>query len=82
MVVYTVGAMSASDPPLSQQREQYRAAWSAVDKALAQELAAMSEDEGLKRALSLETLEGAPFESRSSSGLVEQQALFLRLVRR
>jgi len=42
----------------------------------------MSDTEGLKRALCLEAFGGVLPESRPSSGLVEQQALFRRFVLR
>jgi hypothetical protein len=63
-------------------REQYRAARAAIDAAFAQELAAMSEAEGLERARArrLFSTEGLP--ARESSGLIEQQVLFQKLAGR
>ena len=49
---------------------------------MARELADMTDAEGLRRAMCLEAFGDARPESRSSSGLVEQQALFRRLVPR
>ena len=51
-----------------------------MEAAVARELAAMSDAEELKRALCLEAFGNAWPESRASSGLVEQQALFRRFL--
>jgi hypothetical protein len=73
----------ASDPKdLERLRKQYRSSRAAVDGAFAQELARMTEDEGLKRAQSLRLFDSSKLPSRESSGLVEQQALFQKLRRR
>ena len=73
----------ASDPnDLERLRKQYRTSRAAVDGAFAQELARMTEDEGLKRAQSLRLFDSSNLPSRESSGLVEQQALFQKLRRR
>jgi hypothetical protein len=73
----------AFDPAeLKRMREQYRRTREAVDAAFAQEVASMTEEEGLKR---VQRLELPPFQrmpSRESSGLIQQQALFQRLASR
>ena len=69
--------MSFDPDKLQEAREAYHARWDAVETVKAQELAAMTEE----RARQIFQLLGAPEGWRERpdwSGLVEQQALFLK----
>ena len=71
----------ASSPPrtLEEWRAWYRDAAEALERVRLQELAALSDEEALKRTLSLRLFAALPDDSSEWSGLVEQQALFRRL---
>jgi hypothetical protein len=71
----------ASSPPrtVEEWRAWYRAAADALECVRLQELAALSDQDALKRTLSLTLFEPMPNASTAWSGLVEQQALFRRL---
>ncbi len=59
-------------------RTEYRATVEALERIRLRELAAMTEEEGLRRLASLGNIEN-PWRERSDwSGLVEQQAIFHR----
>jgi hypothetical protein len=60
-------------------RAWYRAAAEALDRVRLEELAALSDQDALKRTLSLTLFDPMPTVSTPWSGLVEQQALFRRL---
>ena len=62
-------------------RSQYRARVEAVERALAEELAALSDEAALERTLSLRLFVTESIPENDSSGLIEQQALFQRAVR-
>lgn len=74
--------MASDTAELERLRKRYHSAREAVDAAFAQELASMTDEEGLKRAQSLKLFAAHPLPARVSSGLVEQQAIFQRLARR
>ena len=63
-------------------RVEYRATSEALERVRARELATMSEEEGLRRMGLLEVCETPWRERREWSGLVEQQALFQRGMKR
>ena len=67
---------------LAESRARYRAAAEALDRVQLEELAALSDQEALKRTRSLKLFAALPSTSSEWSGLVEQQALFHRLDRR
>jgi len=71
----------AGSPPRSvdEWRARYRAATEALEGVRLQELAALSDQDALKRTLSLTLFDPMANVSTESSGLVEQQALFRRL---
>ncbi len=81
----SVGVVSfrsmASSPPrtLGESRKRYRASAEALDRVWLEELAALSDEDALKRTLSLRLFAAMPNASSEWSGLVEQQALFRRL---
>ena len=62
-------------------RVQYNLRWEAVETFKAQELAAMTDERARQIIQSLGAVDGWR-ERRDWSGLVEQQALFLRALRR
>jgi hypothetical protein len=74
--------MASDRGELERWRKQYRSARAAVDAAFAQELASMTDAEGLRRAQSLRLFAANELPSRDSSGLIEQQAIFRRLAGR
>ena len=73
----------ATDPPhaLAELRARYRAAAEALERVHLEELAALSDQEALKRTRSLTLFATLPRTSSDWSGLVEQQALFHRIDR-
>jgi len=72
--------MASSAPrSVEEWRARYRAAAEALDRFWLEELAALSDQDALKRTLSLTLFEPMPNMSTAWSGLVEQQALFRRL---
>ena len=68
-------------PTLAELRARYRAATEALERVQLEELAALSDQEALKRTRSLKLFAPMPRTSSDWSGLVEQQALFHRLDR-
>ena len=70
----------ATIPPatLDALRTQYRAAADALERVQLEELAALSDEQALKRTRSLRLFTVTPRPSSNWSGLVEQQALFHR----
>ena len=64
---------------LDECRTWYRASAEAWERVRLQELAALSDEETLKRTLSLRLFAAMPDAASDWSGLVEQQALFRRL---
>jgi len=70
-----------SKDDLASSRARLRAAADALSRVAAQELAALTDAEALGQTRSLRLLDGGALPTSSSSGLVEQQALFLRLAR-
>lgn len=78
--VVSLGRMASSPPrTVEEWRAWYRAAADALECVRLQELAALSDQDALKRTLSLTLFEPMPNASTAWSGLVEQQALFRRL---
>ena len=76
----SLGRMASSPPrTLEEWRAWYRAAAEALERVRLEELAALSDEEALKRTLSLKLFAALPDASSEWSGLVEQQALFRRL---
>ncbi len=69
--------MSAESDDLNEQRAEYRTRWEAVEAAHAQELAAMTDERAAQIIQSLGAIEGWR-ERPDWSGLVEQQAIFLK----
>jgi hypothetical protein len=71
----------ASSPPrtVEEWRAWYRAAAEALERVRLEELPDLSDQDALKRTLSLTLFEPMPSVSTAWSGLVEQQALFRRL---
>jgi hypothetical protein len=63
---------------IEQWRAAYRATVEALERIRARELHAMTDEEALRRIKSLCSFEGPWRERRDWSGLVEQQAIFLR----
>jgi hypothetical protein len=76
-----IGLVSPLDGEWNEARRAYVTRWEAVEAAKAQELAAMTEERALEIIQSIGAVEGWR-ERRDWSGLVEQQALFLRGRRR
>lgn len=74
----TLDELPSSYPPLETLRARHKAAAQAVARAQLRELANLSDEEALRRTLSLEAFTDGPLPSRSESGLVQMQALFLR----
>jgi hypothetical protein len=78
--VVSWGRMASSPSrTLEEWRAWYRAAAEAVDRVRLEELAALSDEDALKRTLSLRLFAPLPDVSSEWSGLIEQQALFRRL---
>jgi hypothetical protein len=78
--VVSWGRMASSPPrTVEEWRAWYRAAAEALERVRLEELAALSDQDALKRTLSLTLFEPMPNVSTAWSGLVEQQALFRRL---
>jgi hypothetical protein len=75
-VVLSILVMSRQPHDLAELRAQYRATSEALDQVHAEELAAMSDEEALKRVHSLKLFVPTSHPSRADSGLVEQQAWF------
>jgi hypothetical protein len=71
-----------SPEELTAWRSRYSAASEALEQADLQEIAALTTAEALHRTLSLRLFGEGPLPSSRSSGLVEQQALFHRQLRR
>jgi hypothetical protein len=59
-------------------REQYRATSEALEIVRAQEVAALTDEEALRKTLSLRLFAPVPCEPNDWSGLVVQQAIFHR----
>ncbi len=66
---------------LAELRTRYRASVEALERATAEELADLSDEQALQRTLSLRLFASTPAPSSEWSGLVEQQALFRRIQR-
>jgi hypothetical protein len=80
VAVVSLGRMANSSPrTLEEWRAWYRATAEALERVRLQELAALSDEDALKRTLSLRLFAALPDASSEWSGLVEQQALFRRL---
>jgi len=80
VAVVSLGRMANAPPrTVEEWRAWYRAAADALERVRLEELAALSDQDALKRTLSLTLFEPKPNVSTTWSGLVEQQALFRRL---
>jgi hypothetical protein len=66
-------------PSLAELRARYHASVEAVERATSKELAALSDEEALRRTLSMRLFENTEPSTTEWSGLVEQQALFRRM---
>lgn len=66
----------AQDPTTLELRARYRAMAEALARVEARELAEMTDEEALRRTLSLSRFTDEPLPPSDWSGLVEQQALF------